>query len=55
VAGEWFGDDEHAEGGRIEHAMERLDEAIATAAAEGGTPLEAAERHALQRVAAARR
>jgi glutamate dehydrogenase/leucine dehydrogenase len=55
VAGEWFGDDEHAERARIDHAMDRLDEAIATAAAEGGTPVEVAERHALERVAAARR
>jgi valine dehydrogenase (NAD+) len=55
VAGEWFGDDEDAERARIEHAMERLDEAIATAAAEGGTPLDVAERQALDRVAAGRR
>jgi hypothetical protein len=34
--------------------MERLDEAIATAVAEGGTPLDVAERQALDRVAAAR-
>jgi glutamate dehydrogenase/leucine dehydrogenase len=54
VAGEWFGDDADAERARIEHAMERLDEAIATAAAEGGTPLGVAERQALDRVAAAR-
>src|SRR4051794_24531851 len=55
VAGEWLSDDEQAERARIEHAMERLDEAIATAAAEGSTPVEVAERHALERVAAARR
>jgi valine dehydrogenase (NAD+) len=55
VSGEWFGDDEHSERARIEHAMDRLDEAIATAAAEGGTPVEVAERQALERVAAARR
>jgi glutamate dehydrogenase/leucine dehydrogenase len=54
VAGEWFGDRE-AERARIEHAMDRLDAAIATAAAEGGTPLEVAERQALERVDAARR
>jgi hypothetical protein len=35
--------------------MDRLHEAIATAAAEGSTPVEVAERHALERVAAARR
>jgi glutamate dehydrogenase/leucine dehydrogenase len=54
VAGEWFGDRE-AERARIEHAMDRLDEAIAGAAAEGGTALEVAERQALERVDAARR
>lgn len=54
VAGEWFGDHD-TEGARIEHAMERLDDAIATAAAEGGTPLDVAERQALERVDAARR
>jgi valine dehydrogenase (NAD+) len=55
VAGEWFGDGPEAERNRIDGAMERLDEAIAIAAAEGGTPLEVAERQALDRVAAARR
>jgi glutamate dehydrogenase/leucine dehydrogenase len=54
VAGEWFGDDEVREQARIDHAMERLDSAIATAAAEGGTPVAVAERQALERVAAAR-
>jgi valine dehydrogenase (NAD+) len=39
----------------IAGAMERLDRAIATAAAEGSTPLEVAERQALERVEAARR
>ena len=56
VAGEWFGDGggatEHA---RIEHAMDRLDDAIATSAVEGATPLDVAERQALERVEAARR
>jgi valine dehydrogenase (NAD+) len=55
VAGEWFGDDEARERARIDHAMERLDSAIATAAAEGSTPVEVAERQALERVAGARR
>ena len=55
VAGEWFGDDAAAEAARIDGAMERLDEAIAIAAAEGGTPIDVAERQALERVAAARR
>jgi hypothetical protein len=35
--------------------MERLDDAIATSAADGGTPLDVAERQALERVDAARR
>jgi glutamate dehydrogenase/leucine dehydrogenase len=55
VAGEWFGDGPEAERTRIDGAMKRLDEAIAGASAEGGTPLEVAERQALDRVAAARR
>jgi glutamate dehydrogenase/leucine dehydrogenase len=55
VAGEWFGDDAAAEAARIEGAMERLDEAITIAAAEGGTPIDVAERQALERVTAARR
>ena len=55
VAGEWFGDDESRELARIDHAMERLDSAIATAAATGETPVAVAERQALERVAAARR
>jgi glutamate dehydrogenase/leucine dehydrogenase len=54
VAGEWFGDGAARERDRIDHAMERLDSAIATAAAEGRTPVEVAERQALDRVAAAR-
>jgi valine dehydrogenase (NAD+) len=56
VAGEWFGDGGgDTERARIEHAMDRLDDAIATSAAEGGTPLDVAERQALERVEAARR
>jgi glutamate dehydrogenase/leucine dehydrogenase len=56
VAGEWFGDGGgDVERARIEHAMDRLDEAIATSAAEGDTPLDVAERQALERVEAARR
>jgi glutamate dehydrogenase/leucine dehydrogenase len=56
VAGEWFGDGGGAvERARIEHAMDRLDNAIATSAAEGATPLYVAERQALERVEAARR
>ncbi len=55
VAGEWFGDGGDADRARIEHAMERLDTAIATAAVEGATPLDVAERQALERVQAAKR
>ena len=56
VAGEWFGDGGGAtERARIEHAMDRLDDAIATSAVEGATPLDVAERQALERVEAARR
>ena len=56
VSGEWFGDvGGPAEQARIAHAMDRLDCAIATAAAEGTTPLDVAERQALERVEAARR
>jgi glutamate dehydrogenase/leucine dehydrogenase len=56
VAGEWFGDGGgDADRARIEHAMDRLDEAIAGSAAEGATPLEVAERQALERVESARR
>jgi leucine dehydrogenase len=55
VAGEWFGElGGEAERARIEHAMDRLDDAIVTARAEDATPLEVAERQALERVAAAR-
>lgn len=39
----------------IERAMDRLDRALVTAEAEGSTPLEVAERQALERVEAARR
>jgi leucine dehydrogenase len=56
VAGEWFGDGGgDADQARIEHAMDRLDDAIATSAVEGATPLDVAERQALERVEAARR
>ena len=55
MSGEWYGGAGPSEGERIARAMDRLDEAIATAAAEGSTPLEVAERQALERVEAARR
>ncbi|HEX2125564.1 MAG TPA: Glu/Leu/Phe/Val dehydrogenase dimerization domain-containing protein [Thermoleophilaceae bacterium] len=53
VSLEWQGDGSGEE--LIAGAMERLDRAIATAEAEGSTPLEVAERQALERVEAARR
>jgi glutamate dehydrogenase/leucine dehydrogenase len=54
VSGEWYRDGGgEAEAGRIERAMDNLDRAIATAAAEGLTPLEVAERQALERIASA--
>ena len=56
VAGEWFGDGGgDVERARIEHAMDRLDDAIATSVADGATPLDVAERQALERVESARR
>ncbi len=55
VSAEWYGDTGPSEGERIGRAMDRLDLAIATAAAEGSTPLEVAERQALERVEAAKR
>jgi valine dehydrogenase (NAD+) len=55
VSGEWYGGKGPSEGERIARAMARLEQAIAAAAAEGSTPIEVAERHALERVEAARR
>jgi glutamate dehydrogenase/leucine dehydrogenase len=55
VALEWHGrppSDAHT---YIERAMDRLDQALASAAAEDSTPIEVAERHALERITAARR
>jgi valine dehydrogenase (NAD+) len=54
VSGEWYGDSGPSEETRIARAMDRLERAIATAAAEDLTPLEVAERQALERVDAAR-
>jgi valine dehydrogenase (NAD+) len=54
VSGEWYGDTGPSEEERIARAMDRLERAIASAAAEGSTPLEVAERQALERVEAAR-
>ena len=55
VAGEWHGSDGRVAGERIERAMARLERAISAAEAEGSTPLEVAEREALERVQAAAR
>jgi valine dehydrogenase (NAD+) len=55
VSGEWYAGAGPSEGERIARAMDRLDQAIATAISEGSTPLEVAERQALERVEAARR
>jgi valine dehydrogenase (NAD+) len=54
VSREWYGDHGPTEDELIAGAMERLDDAIATAEAEGTPPIEVAERQALQRVEAAR-
>ena len=53
VSLEWWGRDGERE--LIERAMDRLDRALVEAGAEDSTPLEVAERHALERVEAARR
>jgi valine dehydrogenase (NAD+) len=54
VSTEWYGNLAE-EPDLIAGAMERLELAIATAEAEGSTPIEVAERQALERVEAARR
>jgi valine dehydrogenase (NAD+) len=54
VSTEWYGEGSHRERECVERAMERLDMALADADREGSTPLEVAERHALERVEAAR-
>jgi valine dehydrogenase (NAD+) len=54
VSNEWYRGAGPSEAERIARAMERLDQAIAVAAAEGSTPLEVAERQALERVESAR-
>jgi valine dehydrogenase (NAD+) len=55
VASEWYRGAGPSDDERIARAMDRLDLAIETAAAEGSTPLEVAERQALERVEAERR
>jgi glutamate dehydrogenase/leucine dehydrogenase len=55
VSREWYGDQGPGEDDLIAGAMERLDDALVTAEAEGTPPIEVAERQALERVEAARR
>jgi valine dehydrogenase (NAD+) len=52
VSGEWYGSCGPSEAELIQRAMERLECAIATAEDEGSTPLEVAQRQALERVEA---
>jgi glutamate dehydrogenase/leucine dehydrogenase len=55
VSLEWYGAEGGSEDQLIAGAMERLDTALETADAEGVTPIEVAERQALERVEATRR
>jgi valine dehydrogenase (NAD+) len=55
VSMEWYGEHGAGEEELIARAMERLDLALETAEADGITPIEVAERQALERVEAARR
>jgi len=54
VSTEWYGDRGPREAELIAGAMDRLDDAIGTARIEGSTPIEVAERQALERVDSAR-
>jgi valine dehydrogenase (NAD+) len=54
VSREWYGEHGPGEAELIARAMERLELAIDTARAEDSTPIEVAERQALERIAAAR-
>jgi valine dehydrogenase (NAD+) len=54
VSTEWYGERGPRERECVARAMERLERAIAEAEAEDSTPVEVAERHALERVEAAR-
>jgi glutamate dehydrogenase/leucine dehydrogenase len=54
VSTEWHGERGPDAGHCVARAMERLEQAIATAEAEGRTPIEVAERQALERVEAVR-
>jgi valine dehydrogenase (NAD+) len=55
VSMEWYGDRGGDENSLIAGAMERLESAVETAQVEGTTPIDVAERQALERVEAARR
>ncbi len=55
VSMEWYGTDGGDETSLIAGAMERLEIAMETAEAEGTTPIDVAERQALERVEAARK
>jgi glutamate dehydrogenase/leucine dehydrogenase len=55
VSLEWYGREGRSEEDLIAGAMERLDSALDTAETDGITPIEVAERQALERVEAARR
>jgi glutamate dehydrogenase/leucine dehydrogenase len=54
VASEWYGDRATGEADCIECAMDRLEQAIVAAEVEDSTPVEVAERQALERIEAAR-
>ena len=54
VASEWYREEEPVTRARIDRAAERLELALASAATEGSTPVEVAERQALDRIQAAR-
>ncbi len=54
VGAEWYGEQGPQEAELLAGAMDRLDDAIGTARVEGSTPIEVAERQALERIAATR-
>jgi valine dehydrogenase (NAD+) len=54
VSAEWYGEHGPREPQCVARAIERLEAAIATAEAEGSTPIEVAERQALERLEAVR-
>src|SRR4051794_1561866 len=54
VASEWYHEDQEVTRARIDRAVERLERALADASAEDSTPVEVAERQALERIQTAR-